>query len=462
VARLTNAELQQRLSDLEAANAELQLEKDAVERKLKASGVRRKRAWGWTLLAAIVIVLGSLLAPIAVVASWAAVELSDTDRFVSTFGPLSQEPAIQDFITSSTVQAIDEKVNLNDLTANVIDGVIALGTGPRATQALQALKGPAAAGMQSLLSNAVLQFVQSDSFATVWDNSLRVSHRAIVSVLDNDNRELVAVGSDGTIGIQLAPIIAQVKTVLIAQGLTFASLIPEINKTIVIAQVDALPAMQVGYRFLTVLGFVLPWVSLLLLAAGVLVARRRVVALIWASSALAFSMTILGVSFGIGKYFVIVSIPASVAPSAATSVVFEILVSAMRQTTVAVAVISVVVAAIAWIAGPFVSSKRLRGLASSGFASMRSAAEKQGVTTGRTGHWTYAHRLLLRIAVAVIAAMVILFVHPLTVTLVVWTLGFALLAIIVLELVARPTDTAAEVDAASIAPSETETLEPVG
>lgn len=462
MARLTNAELQQRLAVLEAANVELQREKDAVESKLKASVVLRKRAWGWTLLGAIVIVIGSILAPIAVVASWATVELSDTDRFVSTFGALSQEPAIQDFITTSTVQAIDEKVNLNDLTANVIDGVIALGTGPRATQALEALKGPAAAGMRSLLSNAVLRFVQSDTFATVWDNSLRVSHRAIVSVLNNDNRGLLAVGSDGSIGIQLAPIIAQVKTVLIAQGLTFASLIPEVNKTIVIAQVDALPAAQVGYRLLIVLGLVLPWVSLLLLVAGVLVARRRVVALIWASSALALSLTILGVGFGIAKYFVIISVPASVAPSAATSVVFESLVSAMRQTTLAVAVIAVAVAAIAWIAGPFVPSKGLRGLASSGFAWVRAAAEKQGVTTGRTGRWIYAHRLLLRIAVAAIAAVVILFVHPLTVTLVVWSLVFALLAIIVLELLAGPTDTAAPVDAVALVPSEAETLEPVG
>lgn len=69
MARLTNAELQRRLADLEAANAELQLDKDAVERKLKASGVPRTRAWRWTLLAATVIVMGSLLAPIAVVSS---------------------------------------------------------------------------------------------------------------------------------------------------------------------------------------------------------------------------------------------------------------------------------------------------------------------------------------------------------------------------------------------------------
>ncbi|MFP3787073.1 hypothetical protein, partial [Burkholderia sp. SIMBA_024] len=82
-----------------------------------------------------------------------------------------------------------------------------LGTGERATRALELLKGPAAEGVQSLVTTVVTRFVESDAFADVWASALRVTHAQVTGALQNDPSAAVTLGEGGTIGIQLAPII---------------------------------------------------------------------------------------------------------------------------------------------------------------------------------------------------------------------------------------------------------------
>jgi len=71
------------------------------------------------------------------------------------------------------------------------------------------------------------------------------------------------------------------------------------------------------------------------------------------------------------------------------------------------------------------------------------------------GEWIYRQRVLVRSAIAVIASLVVLFVRPLSPSLVLWTLFVALLAIAVVELVQRPPavvqpDTVVEPDTAIV------------
>jgi hypothetical protein len=116
----------------------------------------------------------------------------------------------------------------------------------------------------------------------------------------------------------------------------------------------------------------------------------------------------------------------------------------MRDTGVAVLVLAAVVAFVAWFAGPFAAPRRLRGFFGSGVAAVREAAARHGISTGRTGEWLYAQRALLRAAVAVIAAAIVLLVRPLTTGLVLWTLVGAAVAVALLELLQRPAITVPE------------------
>ena len=65
------------------------------------------------------------------------------------------------------------------------------------------------------------------------------------------------------------------------QGVGFAANIPVVERSIVIAQNDAFVLVQTIYALAVAVGTWLPWICLALLAAGVFVAKRRTVALVW-------------------------------------------------------------------------------------------------------------------------------------------------------------------------------------
>ena len=442
MARQTNADLLKRIEDLEAENRALRMRDEGGPEvplvPVSPAPLKKKRGWGWTVLATVLILIGAILAPVAVVASWAKVELTDTDTFVATYAPLAKDPGVQAYITTQVVDVINQQVDVKQITSQVIDGITSLGTGPAATKALEALKGPAAQGLQSLIHTAVNNFVTSNAFADVWTAALKVSHAQLVATMQNNPKAAIAIGSDGSIGIQLGPIIEKVKAALVGQGITFASQIPTIDRTITVAQSDAIPTVQLAYNVALVAGTWLPWVAIAFLAAGVLVARRRVLALIWAAVALALSMIIVAAGFAIGRIVFIASASPSLLPSNVARTLFNTVVSAMEDTTVAVLVLAIVVAVVAWFAGPFEVPRKLRGFYSAGAARLRAVAEEHGISTGRVGEWLYAQRVLLRVIIAVIASAIVLFVRPITPSLTIWTLVIAVLVIAVLELVQRP------------------------
>lgn len=432
MARETAAQLRARIEELEAENAALKVEEPTAEKGAK------RRGWGWTLLATVFIVIGALLAPVAVIGSWVAVSLTDTDHFVAAYAPLASDPQVQAFVTSEVVEIVNDQVDVAQLTSDVIDGIIELGTGPVASTALETLKGPASQGILSLIESTVNGFVTSDAFATVWAESLRISHSQVVSAMTNDPDSALQISQTGEVGIQLGPIIAQVKTVLIDKGLGFAEQIPAIDRTIVIAQSDSLPTIQFFYNLTVSLGTWLPLIAIAFLALGVAVARRRALALIWASVSLAVVMAVTIVALNIGGLVFVASLTPVVMPAGLANVLFGSVTTDMFRTSIAVLVVAIVLAIVAWLAGPFSVPRKLRALAQSGATSVREAAEKRGLSTGRVGEWLYRQRTLLRVVIAVAAGAAIFLIKPLTVSLILWTLFLSVIAIIILELVQRP------------------------
>lgn len=445
MARMVNTDLLAAIARLEGENAALREalhpESTPPDSPVKGAVRIQQRAWSWTLLATVLIVIGAVLAPIATVASWGKVQLTNTESFVDTYAPLANDPSVQAFVTNQTVAVIQANVDIAGLTADVFDGITSLGTRPAATRALEALKGPATLGVESLVRSTVGGFVASDAFAQVWQEALRQSHTQLIATLQNDPQAAVALGSDGSIGIQLAPIIERVKTILVERGLSFAAQIPTVNRTITVAHNTSLPTFQLFYSLALAAGAWLPWIALLFLAAGVAVARRRAVALVWAAVALALAMVVVVAGIAIGRLVFIGSVAPSLIPAGVARTVYTTLTTAMASTGVAVLVLAIVVAIVTWSAGPFEVPRNLRAIFGSGITWVRQAAERQGVTTGKTGEWIHAQRTLLRVAIAVISAAIVLFVRPLTMNLIAWTLVIAVVAVAVAELVQRPEPT---------------------
>ena len=73
--------------------------------------------------------------------------LVDEGQFVATLAPLAHDPQVQGLVIDQTVGPIDDKVNYDQITGDVIDGIAGLRLPPRALSALGLLKQPAADGL---------------------------------------------------------------------------------------------------------------------------------------------------------------------------------------------------------------------------------------------------------------------------------------------------------------------------
>lgn len=398
--------------------------------------VARLRGRRWAALSVSLIIIGALLSPVAIVANWAKLQISDTSTFVSTFGPLASNPNVQDFVTTQVVATIDQQIDIDKLTTAAFDSLTS-GLTPDHAAALNALKGVTADGIRSVIQTAVARFVSSDAFAVVWRQALLTSHTQLVAALQNDPNAAISLGSDGQVGIQLGPIVAEVKQNLVSNGVTFASGIPTVDKTIVLAQSDAVVKAQAAYALAVALGLWLPWIVLLIFAAAVLVARKRLLALIWAAIALTVSMTVVLTGVAVG-HSIFDSLVSSVATTGFADALYSQILDLVRSTTTAVAVLAATVAVVAWLASPYALPRSIRSAAASAATSIRTGAGRHGFSTGRFGERLFVLRRPVNIAVAIIAASIVLFVRPLTPAVIIWTAILALVVLALIELIQRP------------------------
>ncbi|WP_157415246.1 hypothetical protein [Agromyces allii] len=452
MAETRDQELLARIDALEAENARLRVEAEAPREAASGSPAKTRRSGRGRAAAAVVLVLiGVLLTPIAVLGGWAKNQLVDTDTFVATFAPLADDPQVQAYVSEEATAAILDSVDIEGYTTAVFDAIKDLGLPPRAEQALLLLQGPAVQGIESLVGQLVNRFVTSDAFGDIFEQALRTTHTQTVAALQGDPDAALQITGKGEIGIQLAPIIEEVKQRLVDAGIGFASQIPAIDRTIIVAKADSLVTVQLAYGLAVSAGTWLPWIALAFLIAGILVAPRRRRAIIWTTSAMAVVLAVLASGFGIGRLYFIGSVSPAFIPKGAAEVIYDQIVDRMFATTVALIVFAVSVALIAWLSGPTATPTKLRGFVDSGFGAVRRSAAARGLTTGSFGAWLGRYRGVVFAVIALGAVAVILFTRPISLGLVVWTIVIALLLVALVEMLQRPADEVAAANAARAA-----------
>jgi hypothetical protein len=451
MAQTRDDELLARIAALEAENSRLRDEVATPREASAARGPRRSTGRARVAVATVLVLIGAILTPVAVLGGWAKNQLVDTDTFVATFAPIADDPEVQAYVADEATTAIIEAADIDSLTSSVFDGIAELDLPPRAQEALLLLQGPATQGIESLIGQIVNRFVTSDAFGDIFEQALRTTHTQVIAALQGDAEAALTITDSGEIGIQLGPIIEAVKQRLVDAGVGFASAIPEIDRTIVVAKSDSLTTVELAYGLAVSAGTWLPWVALLFLIGGILVAPRRRTAIIWTSSTLAVVLAILASGFGIGRLYFIGSVSPAIVPTGAAEVIYDQIVDRMFATTIALVIFAVLVALFAWLSGPGSLPTKLRGFADAGFGSVRRAAAERGLTTGSFGAWLGRQRAVVFGVIMLAAVALILFVRPVSTGLVVWTLVIALVLIAIVELLQRPP---AEVAAAELAAAE--------
>ena len=418
--------------------AELErLRQETAKLRGQEPGAPRRRRFSWrTPVSIVLIVLGCILGPVAVLGVWAGNEVSDTGRWVATVEPLIHDPAIQNVLTDKITTEITNRLNvtgtIDQASAQLNDRGLT-----RISSLLNSFGPQIASSVTGFIHSTVHRVISGPRVAKLWVRVNTTAHQAVVQVLSGQGNGAIST-SNGQITLNLGPFIAVVKQDLVAHGFALASNIPPISPTVALFQAKDLGKAQAGYRLITTLKIVLPILALVLLAAGVWVARGRRRALIWAALGLAASMLVLAIGLLIARSIYLNSVPPTVLPGDAAAAAFDAMVYFIRVGLRVVLAVGLVVAIGAFITGPSRAAIQTRSALKSWLGWIRNFGERRGVSTGPVGEWTYAHRRGLRIgAVALFALIFVFWGHP-TGLVVIVLVVLLVLVLGLIELIGRP------------------------
>lgn len=417
-----------------------------------AVGAAGGAAWRATA-SALLVTLACVLAPLSVTAVWASGQLSDTDRYVDTVAPLAQDPAVRSAVANEVTTAVMRNIDVQGLTTQLVDAVAAQeNVPPRVAAALPGLVVPLTNGIEQFTRTQITNLMATPQFAQAWAEANRVAHTQVVQLLEGNQGGAISAQGD-TVTLNLAPIIEQVKTRLVAQGFTLAENVPVVNRSFVLVQSDAITQAQGFYSLLNTLGAWLGVIALALFAAGLYLARDRRRALLRGALGVVASMVLLGVALTVVRATYVSSTPAGVLTPEAAGSVFDTLVRFLRTGLRAAAVLGLLVALGAFLVGPSAAAVRTRTWVQGGVASLRGSAESAGWDPGPAGTWAHAHKGALRAGILVAAGLALMFWNAPTVGTVVVIAVLALLLLGALEFVARPAPDGAAAGAESVAVS---------
>ncbi len=428
----------------EAAEVE-RLRAEVAELRSQRTGRARRRRLGWRLpVATLLIVIGCLLAPVSLLAVWSANQVSDTSRYVANIEPLIHDPAIQNALADKLTAQVTSHLNVARLT-NQAAGLLSARGLPRVAALLKTFSPTIASSVAGFIHGQIHKIVTSARFARAWLQVNTVAHQELVTALSGKGGGAIGV-SNGQVTIDLAPFINIVKQDLSSRGFTLVNSLPPIHPALALFSARDLVKAQTGYRLINDLKFVLPILSLLLLALGVYVARGHRRALVGAGLGLAASMLVLGAGLAFFRSIYLNSVPASVLPSDAAAAMFDTLVRFIKEGLRLLLVVGLIVALAGFFTGRSATAVQTRAAFRSGLGWLRQSGEHAGVRTGPVGSWTYAHRSALRISVTALAALIFVFWGRPTALVAVLLVVLLLLVLGLIELIGRPPAQSATAD----------------
>ena len=407
------------------------------------------RGGGWWRGPVVVVclVLSAVLAPLALVATWAHDEVSDTDRYLETVAPLAKDPAVQSAVSDRITEELLTRLDVRAVTDEAVDALAAQGLNGRVTTSLKSLGTPLANAIENFVGTQVQRVVASDAFTDAWVEVNREAHGQMVAVLTGETGGAVEV-EGAAVKLNLAALIEGVKQRLIDAGFELAERIPEVQATFTLFESADLAKAQTLFRVLDGLARALPIAALILFVTAVLVSRRRRRTLVAGSLVIAGSMLLLGLALNAFRVLYLDAIPTDSLPADAAGVIYDQLVHFIRLNLRAVLVLFLAIAAVAWVSGPDPAPVSVRRGATRAFDVVRHGSDRAGLGTGRVGEFLGRYRGPIRALVAGLVVVVyVLTDHP-TGGSTIKLLAVAALVLVIIEVLAR--EPAPDQDAATV------------
>lgn len=358
------------------------------------------------IVSLLLITLGCVLTPVSLVAVWAHDEVADTDQFVASVSPLIREPSVQTAVTDRVTNTIFTYVDVQKTANQAVSALAAHGLPTQVADRLHDLTGPLVTSLHGFVHTQIGDLVASPQFAAVWDRAVRIAHQQATAVLAGNSSAVFV--SQGKVVLDLGPFIDAAKQHLVSAGFTVANAVPAVHPTIVLTDATNLVRAKSAYRLLDAVATWLPWLTLALLAAGVLVARDRRRALGNTGIGVATGMFALAVGLILVRTALVHSASSQAALAVGDS--FDVLVNFLRLGLRTAFALGLVVALAAFLTGPAPAAVRTRRAAATSIDWLRRHSWSPRDGSGAVGDWVHGHRTALRAGVVTVAALVLDFV----------------------------------------------------
>lgn len=401
----------------------------STERMPEAEPPHKNRLWR-RVCVALLLILGAILTPVAVLVTYTKTQILDTDRYVATVKPLASDPAVQNYVADTVSDQLLAQV---DVKGYVNDALSVLP--PRA----QALSAPVTNAVQNVFHEATLRFVQSNAFQQIWVQGNRVAHKQMVRVLTNEGGN-VTVERNGAVKVDLRGVAGAVQKQLVDSGLTIAERIPldRVNGSITIFQSQDLYKARKGAQLLNDVGYAMPFIVLACLVGAVLLSApgRRRRGFIKAAVAFAIGALILALLVNGARHFYLTALPTTV-PHSAAAAIYDTLLRSLHTSVRNILLVAVVVAVTAWVIGPSHPAVAFRNWWARTMTWAGGGADKTGWGVMSSSAWVANNKRLLRIILAVLLFLAAFrWPHPTTAVLV-WLVIVALIGLVAIDFYGR-------------------------
>lgn len=384
-----------------------------------------RSTWGRTVGAVLCLVLAAVLTTPAAIAYWGQRTLNDGQRYVATVGPLVQAPQVQEVLAETVTDAIQQQVDVDALLEEAFASV-----SDRAPR-LQLLVGPLSAAIDSAVERQVRSFLASDAFAEIWTRVNTRAQQALQRVLEGRDGGAVSLQGDDVV-LDVSEVVDQVKQRLADRGMTFVENVPvpQTSREIVLMEAPRVKQMRTIYAFADpVARWLLPVVGVLYLAAYVL-ARRRAPMAVAIGAVVAVNALLLALLLSVGGQLFDTELSGTRFGPAST-VFYETMIAYLQRAREVVLWLGLTLVVAGWFAGDNRSGTAVRTTVARGLE--RAGAALPAAQLAGPGTWVAANVRWLRVVVAVLAGVVLLWGNEATPERWWWSLALAVVLLAVLQ-----------------------------
>lgn len=380
-------------------------------------GGRARSIASWVL-----VVIGSILLPVAVIAFWGQQTVTDAERYIDTVGPLAAEEAIKTAIIDRTTETLDTALEQNQAASQLLDAL------PPA--AAQKLAAPIEAALTSLVDQVVTKLVYSEQFEQLWVGINKKLQEELVAVLSGE-RSALDLNSEGEVVLDTGEVAAAAQQELVDRGLTFLDgkqLPSGADQQIVLLRAEELKQVQQIYALTVPLMRVLIPLVALIFVGAVLLSRRRARTVVAIGVGVIIGMALLAFALGFARTALNNAAPTTIAQDALNA--FYLTLTRYLSTATGTWITGgVILMLLGWFGGRSEPATKLRSSIRTSLQQSGSKLESAPLSAFCRDHWRAAF-----IGIACLGLFLGMLADPLTpVLLIVFTaicLGLAALVIV--------------------------------